>query len=267
MEYVSIDEHDKNDDSSDINDEQCLLKLSSCVLTDTYKISSNLDQNLLDSLTILYINIRSMNSNFVSLRAFIYQIKVVVKIIIITETHTDETTVGLYNLHGYKKAYMNRDSFGGGLIAFIHNSLEFNIDMRKSGVTEKYETLLFTLKCPESIPLSINFLCVYVPHRQYITEFVQYLKNMPRIFFRKNLLIVGDLNLCPLRDIKTNEYCSLFHFLSTKNFDQFIKYPTFFFLPEESLNSRSHLVKFRDEIKVLCFQNPHIRSYSDPDYF
>ena len=124
--------------------------------------------------------------------------------------------------------HINRNSFGGGLMAFVHNSLEFKIDNRFSGVTETHETLFFKLTCSGVINTSINFLCTYVPHRRYLHDFIKYLETFPKGIFRKNSVIIGDLNICSRRDINSREFKALENFAKTKNFSQLIQYPTYF---------------------------------------
>ena len=46
------------------------------------------------SLSILNVNLWGLHSNFVSLKAFLFQIKRVIKVIVITESHTDDNSTG-----------------------------------------------------------------------------------------------------------------------------------------------------------------------------
>ena len=193
-----------------------LINLSSCEKADIQTFSGHLFSTIKDSLTILNINLRSANTNFTSLCGFLSQLKIVVKVIIITETHTDDSTSKLYNLNGYRKMHISRNSYGGGLMAFVHSSLEFKIDTRFSGVTETHETLFFKLICSGVINTSINFLCTYVPHRRYIHDFIKYLETFPKGIFRKNSVIVGDLNCCSRRDNNSREFKALEIFAKTK---------------------------------------------------
>ena len=184
-------------------------------------------RNISNSLTVLNINIRSLNTNFTLLTVFLSQLRATIKVIIITESHADDDTVKLYNLNGYKKIFVNRTKFGGGLLVFLHHSLEFNVNPRYTGVTGSYETLFFTLKCPGPPIISIQFLCAYIPHRNMMKDFVQYLGTFPNRILRKNLIIAGDFNVCILRDKNSPDFTSLDNFLSTRNFNQLVEYPTY----------------------------------------
>ena len=205
-----------------------MIKLNTCTQTNIQSFNNEIHINFSHSLSILNINIRSANTNFVSLAAFISQIKFVIKIIVVTESHTDDSTIQMYNLNGYRKLFTNRDTLGGGIITYIHNSLEFNMNRHYSGIHETHETLFFNLKCPGNPPLSINFLCVYVPHRRFIPKFVEYLGKLPKGIIRKNLLVIGDINACGQRDGKSSEFRTLYNFLATKNYTQLIEHPTYF---------------------------------------
>ena len=151
---------------------------------------------------------------------FLSQLKITIKIIVIT--------IKTYNLCGYRKTHVNRNSQGGEIIAFLHNSVEYKLENRHTGVCETHETLFFNVKFPGTPPMVINFLCTYVPHRRFLPEFVNYLGKLPKGIFRKNMVIVGDLNCCPVRDENTHEFRTLENFTKTRNFTQLIQHPTYF---------------------------------------
>ena len=178
-------------------------------------------------LSILNVNIRCLNTNFQLLLAFLKTVKIPISVIILTETHADATSIQLYNLNDYRKTFINRDSYGGGLVAYLHNSLEFSVVPRFTGITDTHETLFLNLKCPGIKPVSIQILCAYVPHRQFLRAFTQFLESMPKNIFRKKLIIAGDVNVCELRDRSLPSYREFEIFLISKNFSQLIKFPTF----------------------------------------
>ena len=182
---------------------------------------------LSNSLTILNINLRSLNTNFSIFKSFIAQIKCVLKIIVITETHTDSNTDNLYQLGGYRKASISRNLFGGGITVFIISSLDFEINEKFTGVHNFHETLFLTIKCPGLPSKSIQLLCAYIPSRNNMHEFVKYLGSLPKRIYMKNLILVGDFNLCPVRDRNSTELIALTTFLCTKNFSQLIDHPTY----------------------------------------
>ena len=147
-------------DNSDV-DEPGLNKLNDCKIVDLEHFSEIPDFS--DSLSVLNVNLRGINNNFVSLKTFLAGLKATIKVIVIIEAHTEDNTVGMYNLNGYRKAFVNRSKFGGGIIAFVHSSLEVNIDMKYTGITEYYETLFSLYIVQDRARSKFNF-CVVTYH-------------------------------------------------------------------------------------------------------
>ena len=260
--YIPRDQPGANEDG--------LIKLNQSFNIDITAFDINQFTSFHNSLSILNVNLRGLNSNFALFTAFLAQLKTCIKVIIITESHTDNDTVKLYNLNGYRKASICRSKWGGGIVCFLHHSLEFNIDYKYTVVNPAYETLFFTLKCPGPTVVSIQFLCSYIPNRKHIKEFVQYLGQFPNRILKKNLIIVGDLNLCCKRDEKSSEFVALNNFLSTKLFCQLIEYPTFISYGNNpsildhlwsNLNFKSSSFVFKAPISdhiptITCFEIP-----------
>ena len=181
--FIPTDQPGANDDG--------IIKLNQSFNIDITTFDNNQFTSFHNSLSILNVNLRGLNSNFALFTAFLAQLKTCIKVIIITESHTDNDTVKLYNLNGYRKASICRSKWGGGIVCFIHHSLEFNIDYKYTVVNPAYETLFFTLNFPGSTVVSIQFLCSYIPNRKHIKEFVKYLGQFPNRILKKNLIIIG----------------------------------------------------------------------------
>ena len=144
----------------------------------------------------------------------------------LTESHLDEGVESLFNLSGYRRFTMNRSSFGGGIAAYVHFSLEFKINKDLTGVFASHEALFFTVTCPGRV--DIDIFCIYRPPGKNLQPFVGYLNKINSRKFRRKCLVIGDINLCPVRDANTTGYRSLELFFHTKNFWQLVDYPTYF---------------------------------------
>ena len=218
-----LDFHHPNSDMND--DDIDISSLDSCYKHDVDNLPDSFFNDLSQNLSVLNLNIRSLKSNFGLLKAFLSLVRVPVKVIIITETYLDDDIVNLYDLNGYRKAFINRPSLGGGLMAYIHHTLDFKFMSEYSGIFPTHECLCFCLKCPGKI--DINFMCMYRPPSQDIIAFSDYLESLSARTFRKKWIILGDLNVCPLRDANTSGYRKLENFFHNKLFRQLVKYPTF----------------------------------------
>ena len=178
-----------------------------------------------NNLTVMNINIRSIKSNFVQLCSFLSLLKYPIKVIVVTESFLDNVTANLYNIPCYKKAMIHRPTLGGGIIAYIHQSLSFDIDKKLTGIYESHESLSFKLSCPDK--QVINFTCVYRPPNSHLSDFVKYLESLHTRTINRRSVIVGDLNVCPRRDSSSSAFKSYWDFFVTKGYRQLVKLPTY----------------------------------------
>ena len=193
---------------------------------DIDELSPSFDSLIADNLTVLNINIRSLKSNYTLLTAFLSHMKTPVKVLVVTESFLDDSVSGLYNIPGYKMAMVNRTSLGGGFVTYVHHALDFTVNKKYTGIFDTYESLFLTLKCPDK--LEMNIFCFYRPPNLSLRDFTIYLESLPIGLFRKNTVMVGDLNVCPDRDKTSAGYMALEHFLVTKGFRQLVKLPTYY---------------------------------------
>ena len=202
-----------------------LSSLTSCRKVDIDNLPDMYFSHFSNDLTILNVNIRSLNSNFNLLTSFLSQIGILVKVIVITESYLDDCNAHLFNLNGYRKMYLNRPTLGGGIIAYIHNSLDFEVNAKLTAIYDTHESLTFTLRCPGKV--DINFMCIYRPPSKSLASFVGFLEAIPNRTFKKKYIILGDLNVCPARDGCTSGYRDLENFLLGRNFNQLVQFPTY----------------------------------------
>ena len=106
-----------------MNDDPGLIKINNCVNIAIDDFKRNEFSQFRDNLSVINVNLRGLNSNFSLLLTFISELKTTIKVIAITESHLDEDSVGLFKINGYRKTFINRSKFAGGVIAYIHHSL------------------------------------------------------------------------------------------------------------------------------------------------
>ena len=107
---VSVDHYNPSDQPG--TNEDGLIKLNKSFNIDITAVDSFQLTRFSNSLSVLNVNLRGLNTNFALFTAFLSQLKMCIKVIIITETHTDNDTVKLFNLNGYRKAAICRTKWG-----------------------------------------------------------------------------------------------------------------------------------------------------------
>ena len=186
------------------------------------------DKTINDRLSIMNINLHSVNCNFAGLINLLSLIKVRPTIIVITESWLCDNTVRLYNIPGYKKEYVNRPTTGGGILLFYAEFLSVTRHPKLTGIFNSYESLCISLKGKN---IYCKLLCVYrPPKRENELEFIKCMEALGKRIIGKNFFCVGDINLCNLdKSISQNSMCLRFNRCMTgKNFENTITEPTFF---------------------------------------
>ena len=148
-----------------------------------------------DKFSILNLNIRGLRTNFNLLKSFLYELRIPIKVIVLTESHLQDEFENLFNLNGYRRITVNRSSLGGGLAVFLHASLQYKVNSELTGIFSSHEALYFTVNCPGKV--SIDIFCVYRPPNKHLQSFVDYLSAINSRRFRKKCIILGDFErLC-----------------------------------------------------------------------
>ena len=197
-----------------------------CSELDIGNLPCNFQGLIKDNLTFLNVNIRSLKANFHHLCAFLTQLKCPIKVIVVTESYLDDSIANLYNIPSYTKIAVNRPTFGGGIAAYIHNSIQFDADKKHTGIFPSHESLAFKITCPNK--QVINFVCIYRPPNCHLNTFVTYLHTLQTKFFKRKLIILGDINVCPKRDASSDAFKSYWDFLATRGYRQLVKLPTYY---------------------------------------
>ncbi|XP_048489185.1 uncharacterized protein LOC125491395 [Plutella xylostella] len=143
-------------------------------------------------LLTLHVNIRSMLKNFDHLEYTILNCKKTVHLIVITEANINDNCKQLYQLENYNMyTELRNHRKGGGIILYIHNSLEFN---RSNSCTYNFECITGEIKTLYNYKLGI--CAVYRPPEKSIPRFIDELTVLNRKYaHNNNLMIIGDMNI------------------------------------------------------------------------
>ena len=177
-----------------------------------------------NQLSCLSVNIRSIRKNFNSLKSFLLFVRFKFTFIILTEVWLDDIINKGFDLPGYNSVNQFRNSNGGGIKVFYHESLGIKVLSQFTGIFPTHEAL--TIKA--SIPSigDIFVVGIYRPPNLSINSFNQYLQNNLPYFNNKKCLIAGDLNIDMLKANKRANIANFSEILLAHNFVNFINKPT-----------------------------------------
>ena len=157
------------------------------------KSSFNLYANI-KGLSILNFNIRSFRANIESFLTYIQQLKIILDIIVLTETWFSENQMDF--ISGYKQYNCYRkDKVGGGVSIFFREDLKLKSTLLDSNITENAETI--RVKFRFSSGLAINIVGIYRPPSSrcqsgFLSEIEQKLESLPR---NESNIFLGDFNI------------------------------------------------------------------------
>ena len=152
----------------------------------------SLNNNVNSTISIFYLNIRSLRKNFNSLLAEISQILDSIDILILVETNICDEEICLYSLPNFNGEFINRENRrGGGIAAFINKRLNFETTTLNFN---SFDSLKINLKLQDS---TLPVVCLYRPPTTYNTStFSQELENLLSTFPLKNdIVAIGDFNI------------------------------------------------------------------------
>lgn len=184
-----------------------------------YSSSSNLSFNSIESyksnylnstiqksqLKILQLNAQSIvNINrFEELKLLLHSIGCIIHVVIISETWLKNTETSYYSIPNYEPIFACRDNKkGGGIAAYIHNSINFEVVEINSSSFEKIHFLLKNIHSTSFNELSM--IAYYrPPDSQNVTEFMLDLEQSLYNTGNKKCLVVGDINFNLLANTQT----------------------------------------------------------------
>lgn len=149
---------------------------------------------------ILYLNIRSLNSNYESLKILIKRLKIKPYIIVCAETwkldHHEYYKIDGYKIY-YNSGHLNK---ADGVVVYIKEGVEEDTEIIEIGKLKILHTSI-TLNNNDKIDISAMYRSHDLPCTEFNLNFKKLLKNMKKL---KNHLIIGDFNI----DITANNLVS-----------------------------------------------------------
>jgi hypothetical protein len=190
------------------------VKQSTCVDIDSWV-------KCVSGITILHLNIRSLNSNWDELKVALKNQLGKINVLILSEVSLQitETLLAYYSLDGYNLHYNVRThGRGGGLFMYVMNDIR--VDTRKSNF-RLFEAIDCTLTLSDR-RTKIDILAIYRPPDlskcNFVLELESYLENSKT----DNCVVIGDVNL-NLLDEEDNTVQNYENALSAHGFIKCIK--------------------------------------------
>ena len=162
------------------------------------EFNSSSDKLLKNSFSILHINIRSLNKNFEKLREYLCLVKRDFSVAYLTETWCNDekaTQNSLLQLPNYTPIHQIRKNGqrGGGVVLYVHNSLNFKILKKQSINSNDLECSCIEIFRKNAKNIIVS--CIYQPPRGDSHKFLEEIKTLICKNQEKPLFLVGDLNI------------------------------------------------------------------------
>lgn len=150
----------------------------------THKINKSPDESK-NLLNIFYTNIRSIRQKHEDLKNFLFQnTKLLYHIIIIAESWIKKNETKYYEMDNYILYTSTReDREGGGILMYIHKSINSNMDFELSSTNNNY--LVVYLR-----KLNLKIAAFYNTKND---EFLHTLDSL--LTNKKNCILIGDANI------------------------------------------------------------------------
>ena len=172
------------------------------------EFNSSSDKLLKNSFSVLHINIRSLNKNFEKLREYLSLVKRDFIVVALTETWCNDekaTQNSLLQLPNYTPIHQirNNGQRGGGVVLYVHNSLNFKILKKQSTNSNDLECACIEIVRKNAKNIIVS--CIYRPPRRDSHKFLEDIKTLICKNQEKPLFLLGDLNINSLDySINTN---------------------------------------------------------------
>lgn len=153
--------------------------------------------NANENLSIMHLNIRSLNHNFDNLKQLIDNpLQSTFSVIGLTETWLTKSSSAHYALPGYKLIENSRNNrTGGGVAFYIKENIVYTIHNGLSSMNEHIESLLVEINI--SGTRNILIMVIYRPPNSNSKQFLEHIQDLTHnpIFNNKECFIVGDFNI------------------------------------------------------------------------
>ena len=188
-----------------------------------FSISSNSN-----SISIIHINIRSLQKNFDSLHEFLCSLQIRPKIICLSESRINHKPFINIELPDYKFVHIDSPTSAGGVAVYISSELRFNILFNPSLDIDGCENIWIKL-CHSDLLLGV----IYRHPRSNVKLFTDQLNKTLEQLKTSKVYLIGDINinLSPIFDVSNkdsnvnsaNEYVNM---LASNGYFPLITLPT-----------------------------------------
>nr|XP_039252461.1 uncharacterized protein LOC120329750 [Styela clava] len=203
-----------------------MANISNC-LCDNIEVSNLNDIPVDIDLTIIHINIRSIQKNIDPLIELLSKFTIPPHIIAISETklHTGNSHSSNISIDGYRFIHTPSASKAGGVGAFIRNDITY---CEVSDYQLNYpnsEDLWFEISLT-NVFNNMSIGIIYKHPRSDIPEFTSIVENCMSKLSKKHFIIVGDLNINLLASNTNTQIASYSDMLTSYNAISLISKPT-----------------------------------------
>ena len=148
-----------------------------------------------NNLSVLSINIRSLNKNFIKLELLLDQLKFKPDIISVGETWINHKKTFLYSLKGYNFIDEPCDGKAGGVAFFIKSSIEYNVLNSFKLNVKECEELWLELSLFNNKKLVIASIYRHPDYNftEFQQRFLSVIETLNKL--NKNFIITGDTNI------------------------------------------------------------------------
>ena len=175
-------------------------------------------------LSLLSLNIRSLNCNFNELLSFIDNLNKPPNIIVLSETWISGEFQSLYDIPGYNSYFLCRvDKKGGGLAVYVKSLLKSYQINNMSTSNADFESLCINISFEK---IKFNLFAIYRPPNGSAVTFIENINTFLEGVEGKNNILCGDINLCLLKALNSNPQSNFIDLMVSKGYSLFNNRPT-----------------------------------------
>ncbi len=233
-DIITDNSENPNDTSLDIirtvNGHTDLTSISNYYSIEEYNQQTQTTSNIpKSSLSILHLNIRSLQKNYDNLTSFLNCLSIQPHVIALTETWLKDTNQHHYHLDGYSTYHslrMNKEH--GGVSLLINSDIHSEPIHQHTFVNETMEICSVQLNLRTNLIISV----IYRPHSKHVAveEFSLALNDIltQNTFTKNNTILLGDLNINLLEHTSHQPTNNFLNTMQALNYFPHISRPTRF---------------------------------------
>lgn len=168
-----------------------------------------------NSFVVFHQNISSVRENFNSFSVYLNSLKIKPHVIILSEIWINTCEVDMYKISGYNQFACCNDSYrSGGVMVYVSDTFAARqLDVCVASA-DMVKVTINVAPAPEqtahgALSLSLTVVAIYRLHAHSVNAFLADISRVLESCTDKNLLVIGDMNLCLLKQsAAVDEYLS-----------------------------------------------------------